>query len=90
LGGVSGWRLPAVMELSTVVDFTGTNTTTTIDPVAFPNTPADLFWGSSPSAGSAGVPARTRAGKSSRIPVVELPWACEWAARFPFPFPAGC
>jgi hypothetical protein len=42
LGGVSGWRLPAAMELHTIVDFTSTNAT--IDPVAFPNTPAKGFW----------------------------------------------
>jgi hypothetical protein len=53
LGGTSGWRLPAVMELSTIVDLTKTNAT--IDPVAFPSTPADLFWGSSPYAGQAGM-----------------------------------
>ena len=48
LGGVAGWRLPAVMELFTIVDFTGTDAT--IDPVAFPNTPADSFWTSFPYA----------------------------------------
>jgi hypothetical protein len=46
LGGVSGWRLPARMELSAIVDFTKTNPT--IDAAAFPNTPAALFWTSSP------------------------------------------
>jgi hypothetical protein len=50
-GGVSGWRLPAVMELSTIVDFTRTNPT--IDLSAFPNTPGDYFWASSPCTGSA-------------------------------------
>jgi hypothetical protein len=53
LGGVSDWRLPAVLELYTIVDFTGTNAT--IDPVAFPNTPADLFWASAPHAANPGV-----------------------------------
>ncbi len=36
------------------------------------------------------VPTRNLAGRSSRIPVVELPWTCERTARFPFPFPVGC
>jgi hypothetical protein len=53
LGGVSGWRLPAPMELYTIVDFAGTNAT--IDPVAFPDTPADGFWASSPYAGRPGI-----------------------------------
>ena len=52
LDGVLGWRLPAVKELSTIVDLTETNAT--IDPVVFPNTTADIFWGSSPSAGFPG------------------------------------
>ena len=51
LGGVSGWRLPARMELLTIVDFTTTDPP--IDPTAFPNTPADHFWTSSAYAGSA-------------------------------------
>ena len=53
LGGLSGWRLPAVTELSTIVDFTVTSGAT-IDATAFPNTPADDFWTSSPSAGYSG------------------------------------
>lgn len=52
LGGVSGWRLPARMELLTIVDFTVTNPS--IDLAAFPNTPAYSFWTSSPYAGSSG------------------------------------
>jgi hypothetical protein len=50
LGGVSGWRLPARMELRTIVDFT--KYWPSIDPTAFPNTPADWFWTSSTNAGS--------------------------------------
>jgi hypothetical protein len=47
LGGVSGWRVPARMELLTIVDFT--RSAPAIDPAAFPNTPAGMFWMSSPS-----------------------------------------
>ena len=46
LGGLSGWRLPAVTELTTIVDLT--RTSPSIDPTAFPNTPAADFWTSSP------------------------------------------
>jgi len=53
LGGLSGWRLPAVMELRTIVDFTVTSGAR-IDATAFPGTPADRFWTSSPYAGSSG------------------------------------
>jgi len=52
LGGVSGWRLPAVMELSTIVDIPPARPA--IDPTAFPNTPAGGFWTSSPDSGSSG------------------------------------
>ena len=53
LGGVSGWRLPGVMELRTIVDFT--RASPAIDPTGFPNTPfgnfnSDSFWTGSPSA----------------------------------------
>jgi hypothetical protein len=51
-GGISGWRLPAVMELYSIVDFTGTSVATTIDLTAFPNTPSEPFWTSFPYAGS--------------------------------------
>jgi len=53
LGGRQGWRLPGVMELSTIVDFTVTSGAR-IDATAFPNTPAAWFWTSSPYAGSSG------------------------------------
>ena len=52
LGGVGagGWRLPGVMELSTIVDFTAYDPA--INPAAFPSTPADEFWTSTPYAGA--------------------------------------
>ena len=52
LGGVSGWRLPARNELSTIVDFTKTNPC--IDETAFPNAPSDWFQTSSSNAYSPG------------------------------------
>jgi hypothetical protein len=51
LGGLS-WRLPTVRELQTLVDRQAYRPS--IDAVAFPNTPAEEFWSSSPSAGSPG------------------------------------
>lgn len=56
LGGVSGWRLPARMELVTIEDFTVTSGAV-IDQTAFPNTPyapAEYFWTSSLWVGAAG------------------------------------
>jgi len=41
------------MELRTIVDFTVTSGAT-IDATAFPSTPAEPFWTSSPYAGSSG------------------------------------
>ena len=41
LSGQSVWRLPGVMELVTLVDFTAENPT--IDQTVFPNTPSDYF-----------------------------------------------
>ena len=46
----TGWRLPTVKELQTIVDESRTNPT--IDPTVFPSTPSDYFWSSSPLAGS--------------------------------------
>ena len=43
-----GWRLPTKEELASIVDYTRSNPA--IDPVAFPNTPSEWFWSSSPYA----------------------------------------
>jgi hypothetical protein len=49
LGG-TGWRLPTLKELQTIVDYSQSNPST--DSTAFPSTPAGLFWSSSPLVGS--------------------------------------
>ncbi len=46
-----GWRVPSMKELMTLVDFSVGPPGPTIDAAAFPNTPADYFWSSSPLAG---------------------------------------
>jgi hypothetical protein len=48
LGGHSDWRLPTRVELLTLVDDTRFNPA--IDTDAFPNTPSDWFWTSTPYA----------------------------------------
>jgi hypothetical protein len=40
----AGWRLPTKIELMSLVDLRGGSPT--IDPVAFPDTPAEYFWSS--------------------------------------------
>jgi Protein of unknown function (DUF1566) len=50
LGG-TGWRLPTLKELQTIVDYTQA-TDPKIDSTAFPSTPSDTFWSSSPAAGA--------------------------------------
>jgi hypothetical protein len=41
-----GWRVPRLRELETIVDYGRSNPA--IDPVAFPQTPSENFWTSSP------------------------------------------
>jgi len=53
LGG-TGWRLPTLKELQTIVDYTQA-TSPIIDSTAFPSTIAVGFWSSSPLAGSSSV-----------------------------------
>jgi hypothetical protein len=53
LGGFSsGWRLPTKLELETLVDVRVAPPGPAIDTTAFPATPAEAFWTSSPRAGS--------------------------------------
>jgi hypothetical protein len=52
LAGVSGWRLPAWKELVTIADLTTDGSTSSIDQTAFPSTPGEGFWTSSPYVGS--------------------------------------
>jgi Protein of unknown function (DUF1566) len=44
----TGWRLPTMMELMTLLDYSVGFPGTTIDGAAFPSTPAGLFWTSTP------------------------------------------
>ena len=46
------WRLPNVKELASIAD--RSRSIPAIDTVAFPATPANAFWSSSPNVGSAG------------------------------------
>jgi len=46
----TGWRLPTIKELQTIVDDSQANPS--IDTTAFPSTPANWFWSSSPLVGS--------------------------------------
>lgn len=55
LGGFStGWRLPERLELASLVDPRIAPPGPTIDEAAFPNTPSDYFWASTPYAGDPG------------------------------------
>ncbi len=49
LGGHKDWRMPTVKELISIVDYTKRNPA--IDSKAFPNTPAEWHWSSSPVVG---------------------------------------
>lgn len=48
--GINGWRLPNIKELVSMVDDSRINPA--IDPAAFPNTPSNWFWTSSPYVGN--------------------------------------
>lgn len=48
LAGSSDWRLPTVIELYSLVDYT--RSAPAIDVVTFPDTAADFFWTATPSA----------------------------------------
>lgn len=51
----SGWRVPSVKELMTLVDFgVVPGSGPTVDTTAFPNAPVDFYWSSTPVAGSPG------------------------------------
>ncbi len=50
----SGFRLPTVKELTTIVDASVVDPGPTIDSTAFPGTPGQSFWTSTPHAGVPG------------------------------------
>jgi len=41
-----GWRLPSIKELQTLVDDVGIANGQWVDPVAFPNSPQNIYWSS--------------------------------------------
>jgi hypothetical protein len=47
--GTAGWRLPNVKELTSIAD--KTRISPAIDPAAFPATPSEWYWSSTPYAG---------------------------------------
>lgn len=51
--GKTGWRLPSRIELASLVDWT--TVSPSIDAAAFPETPAENFWTSSPVGSAAGL-----------------------------------
>jgi Protein of unknown function (DUF1566) len=50
------WHVPTRIQLVSIIDFTQPVGSAKIDPVAFPGTPADLFWTSSQVPGDAATP----------------------------------
>jgi hypothetical protein len=53
VGGVTDWRLPSILELATLIDFTRT-AGPKIDTAAFPDTVAFNYWSSTPVEGEPG------------------------------------
>lgn len=51
LAGASDWRLPHIKELVSIID--ATRGDPSIDTAAFPNTPNEGFWSTTPSSGNA-------------------------------------
>jgi Protein of unknown function (DUF1566) len=51
LGGHCDWRLPSLIELVSILDYSIASPGPTIDRTAFPATPAAVFWSSTPSGG---------------------------------------
>ena len=51
--GVAGWRLPSRIELASIADWTIASPS--IDSLAFPSTPSESFWTSSPLIGDPGL-----------------------------------
>lgn len=66
----SGWRLPSLNELETLVDETvPDNTAHALDTTSFPNEPGSVYWSSSQMSSYMGVVAFTGGGSMQLVPV---------------------